>query len=400
VIQAALEDLKVLDLTHYIAGPFCTKLLADYGADVVKIERPGAGDGARWLGPFPGDVADPERSGLFLHLNTNKRSVVLDLKAPEGIRLLRQMVAGTDVLVENFHPRVMPGLGLSYAALAAINPRLVMLSISDFGQTGPYRGYRGSEIVDYALGGAMYSAGLPDRFPLKLGGSVVSYLAGAHAAAATVVAILGTALWGEGDHVDIAIMQTQAGSPDRRAPMLVGYQYTGQVNRRGMGLPPPVRPCRDGYMNMQFGLAWVDRLLEMLGRPELKDDPRFTDPVEAAKPENAELLEGLYLAWLGERTMQEAWAEAQRARVLSGPLYSVAQLLADRHFRERGYWEPIDHPTAGRWRYPGLPFATFGAPREPRRPAPRLGEHTDQVLRELGLESDQIDRLRRAGVIE
>ena len=398
MIQAALEELKVVDLTHYIAGPYCTKLLADYGADVVKVERPGAGDGARRLGPFPGDVPHPEKSAIFLHLNTNKRSIVLDLKTRRGVEVLKDLVRGADVLVENFTPRVMPSLGLDYETLSAINPELVMVSISNFGQSGPYRDYRGSEIVNYALGGPMYCAGLPDRQPVKLGGSVVSYLAGAHGAAATAVAVVGRGVRGHGDHVDVSIMETQAGSPDRRTPMLVGYQYTGQVNHRGMLAAPPVRPCKDGYVNIQSGLAMIDRTAKMLGMPEIATDPRFTDPVEAAKSENADLFESAYLEWLSDKTMREAWEAAQNARLMSGPIYTFADVMADPNFHERGFWERIAHPDAGGWLFPGVPFTTFGAPKAPRRRAPRLGEHTDEVLRGLGYGPRKIATLRRQGV--
>ena len=292
----------------------------------------------------------------------------------------------------------MPSLGLGYEELDAINPDLVMVSISDFGQTGPYRDYRGSEIVDYALGGAMYSAGLPERQPLKMGGVVVSYLAGAHGAAAAAVAVLGRWVRGGGDHVDVSIMETQAGSLDRRTPMLIGYQYTGQINHRGMLAPPPVRPCKDGYINSQFGLTWMDRIAKMLEMPEIAEDPRFTDPVEVSKPENAELMEAIYLGWLGERTMREAWDAAQAAHVLSGPIYTFADVMDDVNFAERGYWEEIDHPSAGNWRYTGLPFSTFGDKKEPRRPAPLLGQHTDEVLREIGHTGEEIAALRERGV--
>ncbi len=399
MIQSALQDLTVVDLTHYIAGPFCAKLLADYGANVIKIERPGGGDGARRLGPFPGDRPDPEKSGLFLHLNTNKKGVVIDLKRPEGMAIVKKMVRKADIVLENFRPGVMASLGLGYGVLSRGNPGLVMVSISDFGQTGPYRDYKGSEIVDYALGGAYYVSGLPERNPVKLGGSVVQYLAGAHGAAAAAVAIVGRMLRGHGDWIDISIMETQAGSPDRRTPMLVGYQYTGQINRRGMGAPPPVRPCKDGYMNLGIALYWMPRVAAMLGRPEIAQDPRFIDPVESKKPENAEAFEAIYLSWLADKTMAEAWEAAQKHRVLSGPIYSMADVLKDRNFRERGYWETIDHPEAGPYEYPGLPFTTFGAPRQPRRPAPRLGEHTDEVLGSLGYGPRAIARLRRTGAV-
>lgn len=398
LVPAAFEGLRVVDFTHYIAGPHCTKLLADYGAEVVKIERPPAGDGARRMGPFPGDRPHPEKSGLFLHLNTNKRSAVVDLKKRQGAEIVKELVRRADVVVESFRPGVLSSLGLGYDELSIVNPGLVMASITDFGQTGPYRDFRGSEIVDYALGGAYQVGGLAERNPVKLGGYVIQYLAGAHAAAAIAVALVGRALRGHGDYIDISIMETQAGSPDRRTPMLVGYQYTGHVNRRGGGAPPPVRPCKDGYLNVQIGALWMDRIAGMMAMPELKADPRFTDPAEFQKPENAEAFEAIYMGWLAGKTMVEAWEAAQKTRSLSGPIYSIADVLADRGYRERGFWEEIDHPAAGKFRYPGLPFRTLGAERRPRRPAPRLGQHTNQVLAGLGYSAAAIRRLRAQGV--
>ena len=400
MIQQALNGVKVLDLTHYIAGPYCTKLLADYGADVMKLERPGSGDGARRLGPFPKDEPDPEKSALFLHLNTNKRGFTLNLKSPEGAEIFKKLVQQVDVVVESFEPRVMPSLGLSYDVLSALNPSLVMVSVSDFGQTGPYRDYHGSEIVDYAIGGAYITAGMADRNPIKLGGSAVQYLAGVHAAGAASVAITAQTFSGFGDHVDISIMQTQAGSPDRRVIMNIGYQYTGAVNERGTwSSSPPVRPCIDGYINIAIGLGWWDRIAEMLGRPDLKDDPRFTDFVEASKEENAAEMEAIFMEWLLPQTMREAWAEAQSYRVLSGPIYTIGDAFNDDNVRERGFWESIHHPDAGALEYTGLPFSTFEAPRTKRSPAPRLGQHTGEILATVGYEEKDLARLMDRGVI-
>ena len=387
MIEAALSGLRVVDLTQYVAGPYCTKLLADYGADVVKVERPGTGDVARRVGPFPNDEPDSERSALFLNLNTNKRGIAVDLKSTEGRDLVLQLVSWADVLVENFRPSVLPSLGLSYEELKRHNPGLVMTSITDFGQTGPYRDYLGSEIVDYALGGAYHCAGAPGRRPVKLGSNVVQLLAGAHAAAATIAAVVGRELRGRGDHVDISIMQTQAGSPDRRTPMLVGHQYTGNVNRQGEVSVSPVRPCKDGHVNVYVAPSRIADIYDMMDMTELKDDPRFGDPVEVQRPENTAALEGILTGWLMERGMVEVWGAAQGARVISGPVYSMADLLKDPHFRARRYWEVIEHPAAGPLEYPGRPFSTPETPRVPRRPAPRLNEHAAEVAAELaGLE--------------
>ena len=380
MIQQALEDLHVLDLTQHVAGPYCAKLLADYGANVIKIERPGGGDPSRRLGPFPGDSPDPERSALFLNLNTNKRGAVLDLKSTTGVDTFKDLVRRSDVVLESYRPGTLASFGLGYDVLSSINPGLVLTSITDFGQTGPYRDYLGSEIVDYALGGPYQVGGLADREPVKLGTNVVQLLAGIHGAAATMVAVAGRALRGRGDHVDVSIMETQAGSCDRRNPMLTGFQYTGAVNKRGTTAVSPLRPCLDGYMNLYVAITTMDRLFTAVGRPELTKDPRFMDPAQSVKPENAEALEEVILEWLLQHPMREAWEAAQNARLISGPLYSLADLLADPHFKARGFWEEIDHPLAGKLLYPGLPFFTPDTPRRPRRPAPLLGQHTEEVL--------------------
>ena len=246
-----LENVKVLDLTHYVAGPYCTKLLADYGADVIKVERPGIGDRARRIGPFPKDLPHPEKSGLFLHLNGNKRSVTLNMKSGRGRRLLEALAQWADILVESFRPGVMARLGLSYEALSNINPALVMVSLSNFGQTGPYKNYALDEITGYGMGGMMHANGLPDREPLKLGGRVGLYQAGTVAAGATVTSLYGARAAGMGDHLDISIFETQAGSIDRRANWVLAYQYTGEnALRLGPNIYSGLRPASDGYIDM------------------------------------------------------------------------------------------------------------------------------------------------------
>jgi formyl-CoA transferase/CoA:oxalate CoA-transferase len=182
-----LTNIRVIDLTTYIAGPYCTKLLADFGADVIKIENPKGGDPSRTLGPFPGDVPDPEKSGLFLHLNTNKRSVALDLQTPEGKSLLQRLIAGADVLVESFRPGVLESFGVDVEELERRQPNLVITRISTFGQTGPYRDYLAGEITLFGMGGKMNSSGNADRYPIMLGGDHVQYQAGNNAAMASPV---------------------------------------------------------------------------------------------------------------------------------------------------------------------------------------------------------------------
>ena len=398
-----LDGMRILDFTHLVAGPMCTKLLADYGADVIKIERPGSGDPARLMPPFAGDVPHPERSGLFLHLNTNKRSLTLNLKDPTGQRIVQELVSQADAVVESFAPGTLERMGLGFDALRAVNPRIVVTSISNFGQTGPYRDWRASEIVEYAMGGAMYATGDPDREPIMLGGSVIQTQAGEAAALATVTALFGTHPASEANHLDISIMETQAASQDRRATMLISYQFTGRVNdrkRRAGSVGGGVKPTADGYFNLTAQSHWFAQVVKMMGHPELADDPRFNSDAARLRPEAQDEIEPYVLPWYLSRTMREAWQEAQRNKLLSGPIYTPKDIVEDPYFKERGYWERIRHPIAGDFEYPGPPFRVHGAPRAPRRPAPTLGQHTREILcGELGMSALQLGQLRALGVI-
>ena len=395
--------MRILDFTHLVAGPMCTKLLADYGADVIKIERPGSGDPARLMPPFAGDVPHPERSGLFLHLNTNKRSLTLNLKDPTGQRIVQELVSQADAVVESFAPGTLERMGLGFDALRAVNPRIVVTSISNFGQTGPYRDWRASEIVEYAMGGAMYATGDPDREPIMLGGSVIQAQAGEAAALATVTALFGVHPASEANHLDISIMETQAASQDRRATMLISYQFTGRVNdrkRRAGSVGGGVKPTSDGYFNLTAQSHWFAQVVKMMGHPELADDPRFNSDAARLRPEAQDEIEPYVLPWYLSRTMREAWQEAQRNKLLSGPIYTPKDIVEDPYFKERGYWERIRHPIAGDFEYPGPPFRVHGAPRAPRRPAPMLGQHTREILSgELGMSALQLGQLRALGVI-
>ena len=403
--EGPLVGIKVLDLSHYVAGPFCTKILADFGADVIKIERPPSGDPARRIGPFYHDDPHPEKSGLFLHLNTNKRSVTLNLKTQAGVKISKDLVEWADVLVESFAPTVMPSLGFQYETIKEINPRLVMTSISNFGQTGPYRDLKSEDLITYAMGGMMLPTGYPEREPAKLGLNVILYHAGAVSALATMVGVLAAEMQGTGDHVDISIMETQMGSVDRRLNGLMLYQYTGDViyKRRGPGdrMGSGIFPTSDGYINITGGGNRLPQVAKMIGRMDLMEDQRFTDVSERNKPENAEIFNNEYLMpWLLERTMVEAWKAAQDNRILSGVSYTIADILKDPHFRQRGFWQEIDHPSTGKLTYAGSPFIMEKSPWSIRRPAPLLGQHNQEVLCDmLGYTKDDLVKLREQEVI-
>ena len=403
----ALSNIEVLDFTHYIAGPYCTKLLADYGADVIKVERPGAGDGARKLGPFPKDEPHPEKSGTFLHLNTNKRSVTLDLKTAQGRDIARDLASKADAVVESFRPGTMDRLGLGYETLSESNPALTFTSISDFGQTGPYRDWRGSEIIFYGMGGELYSTGVAEKEPLKLGGTVGLYQAGVMAAFATLGAIMAAKSEGIGQHVDISLMEVQAGSIDRRMSMLLAYQYNGEITRRtplgeasgSGGYPAGVYPCEDGFFQITGGGKYFERVRDTLGAPEELAGDEWLTPEAQADEELEGLFEAFFYPWLLDRTKQEAWTQAQASRVLCGPLNTMADYLRDEVFRKRGAFAEVDHPVAGTLTYPGRPFMMEATPWSIRRPAPLLGQHTEEVLTELGMSDAEVESLRRDRVI-
>ena len=228
-MAGALDGIKVLDLTHHIAGPYCTKLLADFGAQVTKIERPGSGDPARGIGPFAGDDPHPDKGLPFLYLNTNKRSVTLDLKSTTGQRILRRLADTADLIVENFRPRTLTSIGLTYETFTVTNPSVVMVSISNFGQTGPYRDYEATDIVEYALSGIQYIFGDNDREPLKHGFNQAQFKAGTDAASAALIALYHRAMTGKGQWVDVSIQECiSTGLRD----VTSAFTYTGAVKWR------------------------------------------------------------------------------------------------------------------------------------------------------------------------
>ncbi|MEC8911754.1 MAG: CoA transferase [Chloroflexota bacterium] len=403
MVGGALSHIKVLDFTTHVAGPYCTKLLADYGADVIKVERPGVGDSARGMGPFPGDIPHPEKSGLFLHLNTNKRSITLDLKSSAGKKIAIGLSMDADLIVENFRPGVMGRLGLGLEALQALNPKLVMTSISNFGQSGPYRDYKSSDLLVYGMGGEMNSTGLDDREPIKLGANIVLYQAGSVAAVGSAGALFLSQDDGTGQLVDVSIMETQVGSIDRRMSALIAYQYTGENSVRAplgaSGYPIGVYPCKDGYLEVTGGLIYLPRVVQMLGDPPELLHPRWYQPESQTDPELKGEFEAHFLSWTLQHGKREAWRIAQESGVLSGPLNTMEDLSNDKHFNARGAFAQVDHPATGSLKYPGRPFVMSESPWDVRRPAPLLGQHNQEILEELGYGSSDVARLRTQGVI-
>lgn len=384
-----LAGVRVIELTDGVAGAYTGRLMAGLGADVVKVEPPN-GDVVRRWGPFPGDDPGeeiPEQSALHLHLNADKRSVVADLTTADGRDLARRLSAGADIVLESFVPATAAAMGLDAASLRADNPALVVTSITPFGQDGPYAdaGYRGTEIVHYAMGGPMHATGVAEREPLKLAGHVVSYQCGAMAAAATMAALLVAEQSGEGVHVDIANFETQAGSIDRRLVFLQQHIYNGRVVGRNPAgaqglLPTGIYPTAEGWLQVATPPPYADRLLATMGNPELSE--LLLDPEWVTNPEVPELVEGALYAWLAERTADEAMAAAQPHHWPVTAVWTPGEVVADDHFRWRRFFVEVDHPVAGRVVQPSAPIRFDGA--QPlRRPAPLLGQHDADVRSEL-----------------
>ncbi len=397
----ALEGVRILDLTRHVAGPLCTKLLADYGADVIKIEPPGRGDPARWIAPFLHDLPHPERSGLFLHLNTNKRGITLNLKTETGRAIFLKLLSAADIVVENFRPRVMPSLGLDYATLSGIKPNLVMTSISNFGQTGPYRDWSASDLILYAMGHEMWGTGQPDSEPGGMANKLSLHIAGLMACMATLGAFYGAQFQGAGQQVDLSIMEVLASSIDRRAPSLLAYQYCGERAVRipsvhGIDAPPFVNYCADGFFEITVGINWWADFVRAIGEDWIKD-PVFRPPVREVA--TRERFDSYWIPWCMARNKKEIVAIFQQAGIPCAPLNTTEDLLADPQLADRGFFVQIDHPAAGRLTYPGAPFRLTQSPFAIRRPAPLLGQHNAEVLGDLGYDANDLAVLSAAGVI-
>jgi len=399
--EQPLSDVRILDLTWQISGPNCTKLFADYGSDVIKVERPGEGDPARRMGPFFKDDPHPEKSGLFLHLNTNKRSITLNLKSATGKRILKDLVKDVDILVENFSPRVMPSLGLDYETLEKINPRLVMTSISNFGQTGPYRDFKASELIIYGMGGAMCTTGVGDCEPVKKGMNIIQYQGGTTAATATMIALYAARAQGIGQHVDVSLMETQMGAIDRRMSELLAYEYNGELTPRMdiaglLQYPYGIFPCSDGYVDVAGGFMFLNRIERVLKMP-LMETYGGINQFDVQRRE--EFLSTIWYPWVMERTRREIVEACQAERVFSAPINTTEDLLNEPQLQERGFWVEIDHPVVGRLTYPGRPALSAELPWVIRRPAPLLGEHNEEVYTSLGYTKEDLVKLREGGII-
>lgn len=408
--DSVLAGCRVLDFADE-KGVLCAKLLGDMGADVIKVEPPG-GDHTRGFGPFVDNVPHPERSLYFWHYNTSKRGVTLSIESTAGGDLLRKLVATADVLVESYPPGYLDSLGLGYQALHRLNPALIMTSITGFGQTGPRRDYKLSDIVGQALGGMMYVNGDPDSPPVCWAGLQAYHSASYYAAIGTMCALMARDLSGSGQHVDVSIEESVCSAVEHvnsaylypgRMP---GPRDAGRIARRQGTLHWSAgfhnARAKDGYVLMSWFGDWDTLVawLESEGMAADLTDPKYnTDP--RLRADEAPHIFEVMAEWAATHTSQELVDGAQLRRIPFAYIRAPSELLAEHHLQERGFFHQVEHPELGRSVvYPGAPYKFNGTPWRISRRAPLIGEHNSEVYgKELGLSQDNLASLAEAGVI-
>lgn len=403
-MDTPLDGIRVLDLGEGIAGAYATKLFADFGAEVVKVEPPG-GEALRRQGPFKGGEPGPECSGTFFWFNLNKRGIVLDLAAanPRAGEVFDRLIDWCDVVIETGPPGRLDALGLGWSRIHARKPAVSLISLAPFGQDSPYRDYQLSELTLYGFASEMYSIGSQDRAPVKMYGTAAMVECGAAAATALLAAVTVSELQGIGQRVDFALADAQFNGVDRRHAATIGWEFAQRQTLRApgpaAGMLAGVYPCADGYVEFSGASTRIDRLDQMLDHPEWLQEPKWREPGIGLRVDLVDEFHANFLPWLLERGKREIWSAARAAKVLCAPLLTVDELFADDHFRGRGFWETVEHDELGEFEMPGRPFTMPASPWSLRRLAPRLGEHTDEVLGECGFDAAQISDLRAAGVI-
>lgn len=395
-MNTPLEGLLVVDLTRALAGPYCTLMLGDFGARVIKIEVPTGGDDTRgWGPPF---IAG--ESAYFLGVNRNKESLTLDLKTPEGQQVLGRLIARADVLVENFRPGIMERLGFAYPAVRTLNPGLVYCSISGFGQDGPYRERTAYDLILQGMGGLMGITGEEGGPPVKVGVAVTDIAAGMFAAYGILAALRVRDRTGRGQLVDVSMLDGQVAWMTYQAGH---YFATGENPKRLGSAHPSIVPyqafrTRDGYVNVAVGSEAIwGRFVVAVGAPEMADDPRFRANPDRVAHRDVLIarLEELFAA----RATADWVAVLEEAGVPCGPIYLLSDLFSDPQVQHRAMVVEMDHPRAGRIRQTGVPVKLSATPGRIVSPPPVLGEHTAAILAELGYDAEAVEGMRRAGAI-
>ncbi len=402
--EGILQGVRVIEWGDLVSAPWTGRLLADMGADVIKVETPDAGDSARRVGPFPHDEPHIEKSGLYLYLNCNKRGVTLDVSKPEGKRIFRELVAGADILIESHSPGVVEELGLTYNDLKPLNQNLIMVSISPFGQTGPYRDYAASELVLFHMGGIGYETPAGDvtdpenEPPLKGPGYQSYFVTGWLAATSAFIGLYHREVTGEGQFIDISEHEAIAST---QRPNVTRYSYADELpGREGTGIPR-FKPCKDGYF-AGYGAQGTDvmwaKVCDIMGNPEWTQWDICETMV--SRRENIATLDALIMSWMMDYTKAELFEMGQRAGISCFPVNTVADVYSTEQYKERGFFEEVEHPVAGTFAYPGVPFKISDYQPALRLPAPMLGQHNREVYVDiLNRAPEDLVKLRQAGVI-
>lgn len=392
---APLSGVRVLDLSRFIAGPLCCQILGDMGADVVKVERPGGEDGRRHR-PFY-----REHSVYTMAYNRNKRGITLDTRHPDALALLERLVAVSDVVVENYRPGTMDAMGLGYERLKELNPRIILTSISGFGQTGPNKDRALFDAIAQAFTGLMSVTGQPDQDPTMAGTFVADYISAYHGVMGTLLALQARERTGEGQHADIACVDAVLTSLSTQvsAYAMLGEVDTRRGNRDQITVPANLYPAKDGYVYLHAGTnPLFPRLCEAMGRPELAQDQRYAD--QTRRLDNVEELDRLVTDWTSSHTCAELEAVLTDAGVPNTKAHSVAEAVESEQVRAREMLVDVPHPELGTLKLPGIPIKLSATPGTVRKAPPLVGEDNADVYGELlGLDSDEIEGLRTSGAI-
>jgi crotonobetainyl-CoA:carnitine CoA-transferase CaiB-like acyl-CoA transferase len=392
-----LAGIRVLELGQLIAAPFATKMLAEFGAEVIKVESPTDGDPLRkWRKMHEG-------TSLWWYLQSrNKKSIAVNLKAPDGLALVKDLARSADVVVENFRPGGLEKLGLGWDVLSELNPKLIMVRISGYGQTGPYRDRPGFGAIGESMGGIRFTTGSPDSPPARVGVSIGDTLASLHGVIGALMALLHVkTAGGQGQVIDVSLVESVFNVMESLVPE---YDLLGEVRTRTGGALPGITPSNT-YPTMDSGFVVIAgnsdpifrRLMNVIGRPDLADDPTLRDNEGRSKV--AGMLDGVIGDWTRARAVDEALAALDAADVPAGRIYSVADIVADPHYQARDMILDAELPGGTRVKMPGIVPKLSGTPGAVRWQGPALGAHTDSVLAELGRDAETIERLRREGAI-
>lgn len=401
--KGALDGIKVVDFGQMVSAPFCAKLFGDYGADVIKVELP-EGDSARHTGPYPGDVPHPEKSGLFFVNNTNKRGVTCDVRTEAGRALFKRLLQWADVLIENNLPRQMQEWGLDYHSLASMNENLVVISITPFGQTGPYSGWNAYDLNAYHLSGASSRyCGRPGEMPLEHGTFAADYFGAVSAAAWGLAAVYGRATVGGGQLVDVSSAEAIAAA-FVGGQNIGGYAQDGRFDKRtgvGMplGAPATIMPCKDGHVWMlALEVRQWQGLKEVMGNPEWADMELFDDMLTRAQ--NADIIYPFIEEWTMQHGKMEIMEKCQAAGCPITAVFTVAEAAEQPHLAARDYFVDVEHPELGRIKNLGAPFKLPASPGGPTTGAPLLGQHNAEVYSDiLGLGAAELAQLKTDGTI-